>query len=152
MGLFTSIGIAASGMSAQRLRSDVIADNLANINTTRTDEGGAYRRSTVVMEPIVSQPYFRSPFLPEGLDNGLGKGVRVTAIQKDYSTEMRYEYDPDNPDAIKTGEWAGYVEYPNIDIVTEMVDMIEASRAYEANASVVEAGKSMFAKALQIGA
>jgi flagellar basal-body rod protein FlgC len=104
------------------------------------------------MEPIVNQPYFRSPFLPNGMDNGVGQGVRVAAIAKDYKSPMRYVYDPSNPDAIKSGDHAGYVEYPNIDIVTEMVDMIEASRAYEANASTVEASKAMFSKALQIGA
>jgi flagellar basal-body rod protein FlgC len=85
------------------------------------------------------------------MDNGLGQGVKVASIEKDYSTEMRLVYDPTHPDAIQSGENAGYVEYPNIDIVTEMTDMIAASRAYEANASIVEASKAMFAKALEIG-
>jgi len=151
MGLFTSINIASSGMAAERTRSDVIADNIANASTTRTAEGGPFRRSRVIMRPRVQSPYWRSPFLPETMDNGVGKGVRVAEIQKDYSTENKLVYDPTHPDAIKTGPQAGYVEMPNVDIVTEMVDMISASRAYEANASVVEGTKAMFQRALEIG-
>ncbi|MDR2246720.1 MAG: flagellar basal body rod protein FlgC [Treponema sp.] len=151
MGLFSSINIAASGMSAERFRTDVIADNMANVSTTRTAEGGPFRRSRVVLRPRVEGPYWRSPFLPESLDNGVGKGVRVAEVQKDYTTELRLVYDPTHPDAIKTGPRAGYVEMPNVDIVTEMVDMIAASRAYEANASIVEGYKAMFSRALDIG-
>ena len=151
MGLFTAINIAASGMSAQRTRSDVISDNVANASTTRTAEGGPYRRSRVIMRPRVSSPYWRSPFLPEGMDNGVGKGVRIAEIQKDYKTENRLVYDPTHPDAIKSGPREGYVEMPNVDIVSEMVDLIAASRAYEANASVIEGAKAMFQKALEIG-
>jgi flagellar basal-body rod protein FlgC len=138
-------------MSAERTRADVIADNIANASTTRTSEGGPYRRSRVVMRPRVDSPYWRSPFLPEGMDNGIGQGVRVAEIQKDYSTENKLVYDPTHPDAIKTGPRTGYVEMPNVDIVTEMVDMIAASRAYEANASIIEGAKSMFTRALDIG-
>jgi flagellar basal-body rod protein FlgC len=151
MGIFNSINIAASGMSAQRLRSDVIADNIANVNTTRTPEGGPFRRSRTIMRPRVESPYWRSPFLPESLDNGIGRGVRVAEVQKDYATENIWKYDPTHPDAIKTGPRAGYVEMPNVDIVTEMVDMIAASRAYEANASIIEGSKTMFQRALDIG-
>jgi flagellar basal-body rod protein FlgC len=151
MGLFTSINIASSGMSAERTRADVIADNIANSSTTRTAEGGPYRRSRVVMRPRVDSPYWRSPFLPEGMDNGIGKGVRVAEIQKDYAAENKLVYDPTHPDAIKTGPREGYVEMPNVDIDTEMVDMIAASRAYEANASIIEGAKSMFTRALEIG-
>ena len=103
------------------------------------------------MRPRVASPYWRSPFLPEALDNGIGKGVRVAEIQKDYATENPYIYDPSHPDAIKTGPRAGYVEMPNVNIVSEMVDMIAASRAYEANASVVDGTKTMFQRALEIG-
>jgi flagellar basal-body rod protein FlgC len=151
MGLFSSINIAATGMSAERLRSDVIADNIANASTTRTAEGGPFRRSRVVLRPRVEQPYWRSPFLPEMLDNGSGQGVRVVEVQKDYAAELRLVYDPTHPDAIKTGPRAGYVEMPNVDIVTEMVDMIAASRAYEANAAIVDGSKAMFLRALEIG-
>jgi flagellar basal-body rod protein FlgC len=138
-------------MSAQRLRSDVIADNMANASTTRTAEGGPFRRSRVIMRPRVESPYWRSPFLPDTLDNGIGKGVRVAEVQKDYATENRLVYDPTHPDAIKTGPRQGYVEMPNVDIVTEMTDLISASRAYEANASIVEGSKAMFQRALEIG-
>src|SRR5215469_13462513 len=134
MGLFTSINIAASGMSAQRTRSDVISDNIANASTTRTAEGGPFRRSRTIMRPRVQSPYWRSPFLPEGMDNGVGKGVRIAEIQKDHKTENKLVYDPTHPDAILSGPRAGYVEMPNVDIVTEMVDLIAAQRAYEANA------------------
>ncbi|MDR3193079.1 MAG: flagellar basal body rod protein FlgC [Treponema sp.] len=151
MGIFSSIGIAATGMSAQRLRSDVIADNMANASTTRTAEGGPFRRSRVIMRPRVESPYWRSPFLPDTLDNGVGKGVRVAEVQKDYATENRLVYDPTHPDAIRTGPRQGYVEMPNVDIVTEMTDLISASRAYEANASIVEGSKAMFQRALEIG-
>jgi flagellar basal-body rod protein FlgC len=151
MGLFSSINIAASGMSAERFRTDVIADNMANASTTRSAEGGPFRRSRVVLRPRVEEPYWRSPFLPEMLDNGGGRGVRVAEVQKDYATELRLVYDPTHPDAIRTGPRAGYVEMPNVDIVTEMVDMISASRAYEANASIIDGSKAMFLKALEIG-
>ena len=151
MGLFRSINIAASGLSAERTRADVISDNIANANTTRTNEGGPFRRSRTVMRPRVEGPYWRSPFLPQGVDNGIGKGVRISEIQKDFTTETRFVYDPTHPDAILTGRWEGYVEMPNVDIVTEMTDLIAASRAYEANASIIDGAKAMFQRALEIG-
>ena len=151
MGLFTAINIASSGMSAQRLRTDVISNNMANVNTTRTNEGGPFRRDRVIMRPRTQQPYWRSPFLPQMLDNGPGQGVRVTGIKKDMTTELRLVYDPTHPDAILEGRHAGYVEYPNVDIVREMVDLIDANRMYEASAQVVEGTKSMFQRALEIG-
>jgi len=152
MGIFSSINIASTGMSADRVRLDVIADNMANVNTTRTAEGGPFRRSRVIMRPRVESPYWRSPFLPESMDNGIGRGVRVSEIQKDNSTEPRYVYDPTHPDAILSGPREGYVEMPNVDVVTEMVDMISASRSYEANAAIIEGSKAMFQRALDIGA
>jgi flagellar basal-body rod protein FlgC len=151
MGMFSSISIAASGLTAERARLDVIADNMANVNTTRTPEGGPFRRSRVIMRPRVDSPYWRSPFLPESLDNGIGQGVRVAEIQKDRSTKNPLRWDPNHPDALQTGPNAGYVELPNVDIVTEMVDMISASRSYEANAAIIEGSKSMFQRALDIG-
>ncbi len=150
MGLFTAINIAASGMTAERLRTDVISDNIANASTTRTAEGGPFQRSRVILRPRVEQPYFNLPFLPDSLDNGIGQGVRVAEIQKD-TIPPRLVYDPTHPDAIKTGPQAGYVEMPNVNIVTEMVDMIAASRAYEANSAMANGSKSMFMKALEIG-
>jgi flagellar basal-body rod protein FlgC len=151
MGLFSSINTAASGLSAERMRLDVISDNIANANTTRTADGGPYRKSRVVFRPIVSQPYWKTPFLPETLDNGIGKGVRVSKIEKDMDSDLRLVYDPTHPDSIKTGPQKGYVEYPNVNIVNEMVDMISATRAYEANVAIMDGSKSMFQKALQIG-
>ena len=151
MGLFSSINTAATGMSADRVRMDVIADNMANVNTTRTTEGGPFRRSRVIMRPRVEGPYWRSPFLPKTMDNGIGRGVRVVEIQKDSSKPNPLRYDPTHPDAIKSGDREGYVELSNVDIVTEMVDMISASRSYEANAAVIEGTKSMFQRALSIG-
>ena len=151
MGLFTAINIASSGMGAQRLRMDVIADNMANVNTTRTNEGGVFRKSRVIMRPRVQQPYWRSPFLPQFLDNGPGQGVRVVGIRKDYETEPRLVYNPTHPDAILDGPKKGYVEFPNVDIVEEIVNLMEAQRMYEANAQVVEGYKSMFQRALDIG-
>jgi flagellar basal-body rod protein FlgC len=151
MGLFSSINIAATGLSAERVRLDVIADNMANVNTTRTPEGGPFRRSRVIMRPRVESPYWRSPFLPQSLDNGIGRGVRPAEIQKDYATENKLRWDPTHPDAIKSGPREGFVELSNVDVVTEMVDMISASRSYEANASIIEGSKSMFQRALDIG-
>lgn len=151
MGMFSSINTAASGLTAQRTRLDVIADNIANVNTTRTIEGGVFRRKRVVFRPRVAQPYWRSPFLPDYLKNQIGKGVRIEKIEKDYDSSTRLVYDPSHPDAIKTGPKVGYVEYPNVNIVNEMVDMISASRSYEANVAVIDGAKSMFFKALEIG-
>jgi flagellar basal-body rod protein FlgC len=151
MGMFSSIDIAASGLTAERLRLDVIADNIANVNTTRTTEGGPFRRSRVIFRPRVEEPYWRSPFLPSYLQDEVGKGVRVAKVEKDYSSNPRLVYDPTHPDAIKTGPRKGYVEFPNVNIVNEMVDMIAASRSYDANSAVINATKAMFMKALDIG-
>jgi flagellar basal-body rod protein FlgC len=151
MGLFTSINTAASGLTAQKLRLDVIADNIANAETTRTPEGGVFRRSRVIFRSRVEEPYWRSPFLPAFLKDEVGKGVRVTKIEKDYASDPRLVYDPTHPDAIKSGPRTGYVEYPNVNIVNEMVDMIAASRSYEANSAVINGSKAMFLKALEIG-
>jgi flagellar basal-body rod protein FlgC len=151
MGMFSSINTAASGLTAQKLRLDVIADNIANATTTRTTEGGAFRRSRVIFRPRVDQPYWRSPFLPEYLQDEVGQGVRVSKVEKDYDAELRLVYDPTHPDAIKSGPRAGYVEFPNVNIVDEMVDMIDASRAYEANSAIINGTKAMFTKALEIG-
>lgn len=151
MGMFTSISTAASGLSAQRLRLDVISNNIANADTTRTPEGGPYRRSRVIFKPRVSEPYFKIPFLPKRLDNGIGKGVRVAEITKDKDAKTRLVYDPTHPDAIKSGPKTGYVEMPNVNIVEEMVDMISASRSYEANIALVNGSKTMFMRSLDIG-
>ena len=150
MGLFTSINIASTGLAAERLKSDVISNNIANASTTRTQEGGPFKRSSVIFEPVASKnPTWRSPYLPENLDNGAGQGVKVREIIKDTSRGTLI-FDPNHPDAIKSGPEKGYVEYPNVNIVNEMVDLISASRAYEANSSVIQGSKEMFNSALQI--
>ena len=150
MGIFSSINIAATGLSVERLRTDVIADNIANATTTRTQEGGAYRRKRVITAPMNPKPIFRNPFVPQDLDGGPGRGVRVKEILKD-TEPGKLIYDPMHPDAAISGPNAGYVEYPNVNIVNEMTDLIAASRAYEANSSVIQGAKEMFSAALEIG-
>lgn len=149
--MFTSINIAATGMSAERLRSDVISDNIANASTTRTQDGGAFKRAEVIFAAVADEnPQWNYPFTDGTHDNGPGKGVKVLEIRKD-NTEGRFVYDPTHPDAIQSGPHAGYVEYPNVNIVNEMVNLISASRAYEANATVIDGAKDMFTAALEIG-
>lgn len=143
MGMFGAIDSAASGLTAERLRMDLISNNIANVNTTRTAEGGPYRRQLPVFAPREAQNSFGSVLSKE---MGTGDGVRVVAITKDTAPTRRV-YDPGHPDA--NGE--GYVEMPNVNIVSEMVDMITASRAYEANVTSVNTAKSMALKALEIG-
>lgn len=142
MGMFSAIDIAASGLTAERLRLDVISNNIANANTTRTATGGAYRRQMVVFEPRSAQ----TSFLQTLNKQVAGEGVRVAGIKQDESP-LRKVYDPQHPDANREG----YVEMPNIHIVSEMVDMMTATRAYEANVAAVNAAKSMAMKALEIG-
>jgi flagellar basal-body rod protein FlgC len=150
--MFEAINIASTGLSAQRLKMDVISNNIANATTTRTNEGdGPYRRRRVVLQPINVRTRWKSPVYPFGLRAGDGEGVRVLKIERDETTPVRLIYDPSHPDAIKVGPKKGYVEYPNVDIVSEMVDMIAASRSYEANAQVIQGAKSMFQAAMQIG-
>lgn len=150
--MFESINIASTGLTAQRLKMDVISNNIANATTTRTNEGdGAYHRRRVVMQPVNTRTNWKSPVYPFGLRAGDGEGVRVSKIERDETSPMRLVFDPSHPDAIKVGPKKGYVEYPNVDIVSEMVDMISASRSYEANSQVIQGAKSMFQSAIQIG-
>lgn len=149
MGMFDSFNISATGLTAQTLRRSVISGNVANATTTRTPEGGAYKRKRVVFEPVNMRTNYKSPLVPGKIDAGVGAGVRVLKIEND-KTPYRLVYDPHHPDAIQTGPKKGYVEMPNVNIVTEMTDMIEATRAYEANVNMVNNAKSMFNKALEI--
>ncbi|BBB93191.1 MAG TPA: flagellar basal body rod protein FlgC [Methylomusa anaerophila] len=144
MNMFRAIDCAASGMTAERLRMDVISNNIANVNTTRTAAGGPYRRQMVVFEPREGQMSF-GEMLSNNMET-VGSGVRVVEISKDDSPP-KLVFDPNHPDANRDG----YVEMPNVNIVAEMVDMITATRAYEANVATVNAAKSMAAKALEIG-
>ena len=150
MGLFSTVNVASSGLTAQRTRLDVIANNLANADTTRTTEGGPFRRSRTIFRPRVEQPYWRGPYLPAYLDNNPQRGVKIVKIEKDMDKKNRLVYDPSHPDAIKSGPRKGYVEYPNVNVVEEMVDMISASRSYEANVAVINGAKTMFQRALEI--
>ena len=145
MALFSSFNIASSGMTAQRLRMDVISENIANVKTTRTDEGGAYVRKNVVLAEKGNN-YGIKTFseIFDATRSGVGNGVKATAIVNDTDTPMELVYDPSHPEN-------GYVTYPNVNIITEMTDLIDASRSYEANATAFEASKSMAAKGLQIG-
>jgi flagellar basal-body rod protein FlgC len=151
MGMYSAVNIAASGLTVQRLRQDVIANNIANVETTRTPEGGPFLRSRVIVRPLQDGLDWRSPFLPKRLDAGPGKGVQVVKVEKDMEAKPRLVYDPTHPDAIKSGPRAGYVEMPNVNVVSEMVDLISASRSYDANVAVVNSAKAMFQKALEIG-
>ena len=142
MSIFGAIDASASGMTAERLRLDVISNNIANVNTTRTTEGGPYRRKFVVFEPRQEDTAF-----PRTAGGQLQlNGVRVYGIKQDDSP-LRMIYEPGHPDA----DADGYVKMPNINIITEMVDMMTASRAYEANVTSVNVAKSMMLKALEIG-
>ena len=150
--MFDAINIASTGLTAQRLKMDVISNNIANATSTRTTEGdGPYHRRRVVMTPVNMRSKWNSPVYPFGIRPGDGEGVRVQKVERDDQAPLRLVYDPSHPDALKIGPKQGYVQYPNVDPVTEMVDMITASRAYEANAQVINGEKSMFQSALQIG-
>ena len=150
MGMFDSFNIAASGLTAQRLRMDLISSNIANAGTTRTPEGGPYRRKRAIFAPENIRPDYRSPLVPQRIEAGAGQGVRVVKIEDDQSP-FTLVFDPDSPDAIKTGPQKGYVEKPNVNIVTEMTDLISASRSYEANVNMVNNAKAAYTKALEIG-
>lgn len=145
MSLFTSFDTSASGLTAQRYRMDIISQNVANANTTRTADGTPYRRKVVVFEEKAGRASFDS-VLGTVKDQYAGKGVRVSKVTEDKWTEMKMVYDPSHPDADENG----YVTYPNVDIVTEMTNLIDASRAYEANATVFSASKSMASKGLSM--
>lgn len=145
--MFNSFDISASGMTAQRLRMDIIADNIANVETTRTVDGLPYRRKLAVFQERSTTPF--REFLKKKMGESAGtgsEGVQVVGITEDPSP-FKMIYNPGHPDANEEG----YVAMPNVDIVSEMVDMISASRAYEANITVLNTAKSMAMRALEIG-
>ena len=151
MCMFNDIDIAASGITAERLRLDVVSNNLANVNTTRTENGTPYRRQIVVFEPredfeSVLQTNINKDNSQGARINQVGQGVRARAIIEDQSP-FRAVYEPGHPDA----DAQGYVMMPNVNAVAEMIDMLSASKAYEANVAAVNAAKSMALKALDIG-
>lgn len=143
MSIFGALDVSATGMTAQQLRMDTISENIANVNTTRDSEGKVYKRKTVLFEEK-SYPTFSESL---SMANGhIGKGVKVSRIVEDNS-EGNKVYDPSHPDADEDG----YVIYPNVNTVTEMTNMIDATRAYEANVTVINGTKGMALKALDIG-
>ncbi|MCR5144010.1 MAG: flagellar basal body rod protein FlgC [Lachnospiraceae bacterium] len=145
MGLFQSFDIAASGMTAQRFRMDTIAENIANVNTTRTEDGTPYRRKIVTFEEKTKSPSFKDVL--EGTQTFEGNGVKVTKVSEDMETDFIMTYDPSHPDADENG----YVSYPNVNTVTEMTNLIDSSRSYEANVTAFNSMKSMVQAGLQIG-
>ena len=145
MALFQSFDIAASGMTAQRFRMDTIAENIANVNTTRTEDGTPYRRKIVSFEEINTSPTFSDAL--KRATEFRGDGVKVVRVAEDTTTDFIMEYDPAHPDADENG----YVLYPNVNTVTEMTNLIDSSRAYEANVTAFEAVKGMATAGLRIG-
>jgi flagellar basal-body rod protein FlgC len=144
MDFMTAFDISASGLSADRTRINTIAMNLANAKTTRTPEGGPYRRRTVVQVATdVDDPF--SVHMRSALDREL-KGVRILGVSRDMRP-LRQVYDPGHPDANADG----YVFYPDINVVEEMANLMTAQRNYEANVTTAEAIKGMYNKALEIG-
>lgn len=152
MAFLSSMNIVASGLTAQQLRLDVVAENVTNSTTTRTENGGAYRRKMVVFEPQSSRSSFREAMAKAAggaISNRSGAntgGVRVAQIVEDPSP-LKLEYDPTHPDA----DDEGYVELPNVDMVKEMTDAMAATQAYSANVTAFNALKTVVAKGLEIG-
>ena len=136
MSIFNGLQINASGLSLERMKLDVASTNIANVNTTRTAEGGPYKKKTVEISENLRQA--------QGTNKITSAGVKVTNIAEDNTTKLTY--DPTNPDA----DANGYVEMPNVNMADEMVDMIQAMRTYEANVSSTEANKNILKKALEI--
>ncbi len=145
MSIFNSMNISATGLTAERLRMDTIAKNIANANTTRTANGSPYRRQVVVFKTKDSNNPFSNVLRNAGVKQNDSNGVEVVGIKND-SSPLKKVYDPGHPDA----DQDGYVMMPNVDIVTEMANMISASRGYEANITALNATKSMALKALEI--
>jgi flagellar basal-body rod protein FlgC len=145
MSMFGGMEISASALTAQRLRMNVTAENLANAETTKGADGNPYRRKEVVLSSVPGQGTFGSQ-LSAAMGGGVAPGgVQVAGITED-QTPYKTIYDPGHPDA----NAQGYVRMPNVDTVTEMVDLISASRAYEANVTAMQAAKQMFAKTLEL--
>jgi flagellar basal-body rod protein FlgC len=148
MGMFDALNVSATGLTAERLRMDVTAENLANAQTTRGADGRPYRRKEVVLSEVASGGFGSQLAKAIGARSASGTqpgGVEVTAITQD-QTPGKLVYDPGHPDA----DADGYVRMPNVDTVAEMVDLISASRAYEANVTAMNAAKQMFSKTLDL--
>ncbi|MCR5824805.1 MAG: flagellar basal body rod protein FlgC [Lachnospiraceae bacterium] len=152
MSVMSTLNVSASGMTAQRTRMDLIAQNIANVNTTRTDDNKPYVRQTVVFKERSQDntnfdKALTSAQTGVGYKKNVGTGVKIDKIVEDHVTAMKKVYDPNHPDA----DEEGYVTYPNVDTVTEMTNLIDANRSYEANVTAFNATKNMLLKALDIG-
>lgn len=145
MSMFSAFNISASGLTAQRYRMDVISENVANASTTRTEDGTPYRRKAVTFAQKGNQTSF-SRVLGNISSGYSGQGVKVASVFEDTETEMNMVYDPSHPDADENG----YVTYPNVNIIMEMTNLIDASRAYEANSTAFNASKSIALKGLEM--
>ena len=145
MGLFQAFDISASGMAAERFRIETSAQNIANIKTTRTEDGTPYRRKIVTFGERNMTSF--SKYYESARADVVGNGVKVVSVKEDTETDLMMVYDPAHPDADENG----YVMYPNVNTVTEMTNLIDATRAYEANTTAFNASKSMVQAALKIG-
>ena len=147
MGMFSAFNINASGLTAQRYRMDIISENVANANTTRTADGTPDRRKIVTFEEKGGQTSFSRILGKAAYSHGYtGQGVKVSGVYEDNKTPMNMVYDPSHPDADENG----YVTGPNVNIITEMTNMIDASRAWEANSTAFSASKSIAMKGLEM--
>lgn len=147
MSMFSAFNINASGLTAQRYRMDIISQNVANANTTRTEDGTPYRRKVVTFaEKDRELGLSFGQVFQNTSQNYSGRGVKVAGVHEDTVTEMNQVYDPSHPDADENG----YVTGPNVNIITEMTNLIDASRAYEANSTAFNASKSMALKGLDM--
>lgn len=153
MAFLSSMSVIGSGLTAQQLRLDVVSENVVNMNTTRTESGGAYRRKMVVFQAEDDRNPFRMALARAKGELSIGNagynttgGVRVASIVDDES-DLKLTYDPTHPDA----DEAGYVELPNVDLVKEITDAMAASQAYSANVTAMNALKTIVNKALEIG-
>ena len=144
--MFDSFNINSSGMTAERFRMDIISQNIANANTTRDATGDVYTRKVVTFSEKGTQTPF-SRILNERLDHYSGRGVKVSSVKDDTWTDYKMVYDPSHPDADENG----YVLYPNVNTITEMTNLIDASRAYEANATAFTTSKAIAQQGLTIG-
>ena len=144
MDFFTAMEVSSTALTAERTRMNLISSNLANANSTRTAEGGPYKRKDAVFTADPGKPTFGSTL--SRINGGRPDGGKVTQIVEDQSAP-RLKFDPRHPDA----DQSGYVALPNVNVVEEMADMITASRAYEANVTAAQAAKSMAMKTLELG-
>jgi len=150
MSVFSSFGINASGLTAERFRMDIIAENIANANTTRTADGTPYVRKVVTFQEKTKTGATFNSILASNqsrYNRYGGDGVKVGGVYKDTKSEMNMVYDPSHPDADENG----YVLYPNVNTITEMTNLIDASRAYEANSTAFSATKAIAVEGLQMG-